>query len=78
MQQHVTDLKQLELYCDQNCFVPGDPDRLMQWFINLVTNSLGALPEDGITRVVRVHVYREKGETIAIVRDSENGVPEGI
>ena len=50
----------------------------MQWFINLVTNSLGALPEDGITRVVRVHVYREKGETIAIVRDSENGVPEGI
>lgn len=78
VQHHVTDLKQLELHCDQNCFVWGNPDRLTQLFVNLLTNSLGALPEDGITRMVRVHIYREKGETIAIVRDSGHGIPEEI
>jgi len=58
--------------------IPGDPDRLEQVFINLITNAIDAMP-DGGKITIEATISKERNDFIEIsVKDEGLGIPNEI
>ncbi|HWO00519.1 MAG TPA: ATP-binding protein [Blastocatellia bacterium] len=53
--------------------IPADPDQLQQVFINLINNSLDAMPEGGMLRVATA---RNNGVVVVELSDNGQGIAE--
>jgi two-component system NtrC family sensor kinase len=62
---------------DEGAFVSGDPSKLQQVFLNLLTNAVHALDAAADKRI-RITVRREGGGVYAEVSDSGPGIPPEI
>ncbi len=62
----------------ETAFVLGDRQRVIQLFINLLTNSLESLKDDGIHREVRISVAANDQSVIVSVADQGIGISDEI
>jgi len=66
--------------CDVDHCVQGNPDRLLQVFLNLVRNAMQAAPERGGEIVVSSSVVRGEGKEVIriLVEDNGPGIPAEV
>jgi signal transduction histidine kinase len=65
----------LDLGLPPACTVRGDAQRLQQLIMNLVLNSVQAMPEGG---VLRVRLQEEDGAACLRFEDTGPGIPAGL
>jgi signal transduction histidine kinase len=65
----------LELHTQGNPKVLGSEDQLKQAFLNLVINSLEAMPQGGLLRIRAEALYAEQNMAVIHVEDTGVGIP---
>ena len=71
------DAKTLEysIFCDPELTIEGDQQRLLQVFVNLLSNACDASPPDGH---IQVSVQYEGDDLVIIVSDQGAGIPQEL
>ncbi len=61
--------------CDTQLQILGDPQRLLQVFVNLLTNALHASPDEGRISII---ASSQDQKTIITIKDQGSGIPRHI
>lgn len=62
----------------RECHIPADKDKLRQVIINLIHNSLDAIPPDQPVKRIELDLFEENNNYCITVEDSGSGIPENI
>ncbi len=65
----------LDLHTQGNPNVQGSEDQLKQAFLNLVINSLEAMPQGGLLRIRAEAIYNKQNMAVVHVEDTGIGIP---
>jgi len=58
-----------------DCWVLGDPEELREVFLNILFNSIDALPQGGI---ITIKCYKSEGYVVVEIRDNGVGIPSSV
>jgi len=58
-----------------DCWVLGDPEELQEVFLNILFNSIDALPQGGI---ITIKCYKSEGYVVVEIRDNGVGIPSSF
>lgn len=78
VQHQLTSDVQLQVNADSPYFVYGDPDRLTQLLVNLLSNAIAAVQGHGKHGVIQVGVQNRGHDVVVTVADNGCGIPEEV